>query len=117
MWVDQKVSLWADRSGNGFDLTQTDEANMPRLQHNALGGLPAVMFDSTDLLSRSSMDSNIFGDSELVHFYIVEYYGTGPTESFAYNATVFQAQNRINAHWVAHIREALVRPWSMLYRY
>ena len=37
-----KVSLWADRSGNDIDVTQSTEASMPYLEDASMGGMPSL---------------------------------------------------------------------------
>lgn len=43
-----KVQTWADRSSNGYDLTQDTESLRPTLYTNVLNGKPLVWFDGTD---------------------------------------------------------------------
>lgn len=48
------VSTWSDRSGNGYDVSQTTGANQPTLQTQEQGGSSIVRFDgSNDFLQRS----------------------------------------------------------------
>lgn len=48
------VSTWADRSGNGYDVSQATGANQPTLQTGEVGGSAIVRFDgSNDTLGRS----------------------------------------------------------------
>ena len=48
------VSTWADRSGNGYDVSQATGANQPTLQTQEKGGSSIVRFDGTnDFLDRS----------------------------------------------------------------
>ena len=48
------VSTWADRSGNGYDVSQATSANRPTLQTGEVGGSSIVRFDGiNDYLSRS----------------------------------------------------------------
>ena len=48
------VSTWADRSGNGYDVSQATGANQPTLQTQEQGGSSIVRFDGTnDFLQRS----------------------------------------------------------------
>lgn len=48
------VSTWADRSGNGYDVSQATSANQPVLRTQAQGGSSIVRFDGTnDSLARS----------------------------------------------------------------
>lgn len=48
------VSTWADRSGNGYDVSQATGANQPTLQTGEVGGSSIVRFDgSNDYLVRS----------------------------------------------------------------
>lgn len=46
--VDNKVSQWNDRSGNGRHFAQTDAARQPLYVADALSGKPAVRFDGSD---------------------------------------------------------------------
>lgn len=43
--VSDKVSAWADLSGNGFDLVQTSAGSRPAVVESATGGRDAVRFD------------------------------------------------------------------------
>jgi hypothetical protein len=48
------VSTWSDRSGNGFDASQSTPANQPTFQTAEIGGNPIVSFDgSNDNLTMS----------------------------------------------------------------
>lgn len=48
------VSTWADRSGNGYDVSQATGTNQPTLQTGEVGGSSIVRFDgSNDTLGRS----------------------------------------------------------------
>ena len=50
------VSVWGDRSGNGYDASQSTPANQPLYVPNALNGKPVLRFDGTN---DSLISSNI----------------------------------------------------------
>ena len=52
-----KVSQWADKSGNGVNVSQSDSAKQPTFTASGLNNLPTLTFDgSNDYLTSSSMD-------------------------------------------------------------
>lgn len=46
--ADESVLRWADQSGNGNDLVQTDGAAAPTIVPGVINGLPAVAFDGSN---------------------------------------------------------------------
>lgn len=46
-----KIAVWADLSGNGFDATNTNATTQPLLTLNKSGGFSGVKFSNTNLLS------------------------------------------------------------------
>jgi hypothetical protein len=69
-----RISAWADQSGNGLDLSQGNGAQQPLWTTNALGGRAAIRFDgSNDELSRSSVvGSNLFSSTESTLFIVLK---------------------------------------------
>lgn len=54
-----KVSVWQDLSGNGFDLTQTDADRQPTFLATGLNGMPTVQFADSLLVNESfQLDNN-----------------------------------------------------------
>jgi probable HAF family extracellular repeat protein len=45
----QRVSKWADQSGNDYDATQEEPARQPQWQSGIFGCKPAILFDGTNL--------------------------------------------------------------------
>ena len=43
-----KIAVWADKSGNGFDATNTNATNQPLLTLNKDGGYPAAQFGASN---------------------------------------------------------------------
>ena len=51
---DGRISAWADKSGNGFGMSQADNSARPSVVQNAVNGLNALNFDGfNDYLGRS----------------------------------------------------------------
>jgi hypothetical protein len=48
----QKLAVWTDLSGNGYDASQGAAENQPSYRVNIQGGQPAVSFDGNDSLRR-----------------------------------------------------------------
>lgn len=52
------VSTWEDKSGNGYDATQSTSANQPVFKKNIINGKPSILFDGVnDTLSVPSSTS------------------------------------------------------------
>lgn len=63
------VDRWNDRSGNGYDVTQSTAANQPTYRNNVRNGKAVVRFDGVDdRLTRASTD---FGGSTSFTVFVV----------------------------------------------
>ncbi len=50
-----KVSTWADQSGNGYDALQVTDANRPVWIASAINGQPALLFDNSNDFLRNTL--------------------------------------------------------------
>ena len=68
------VSTWADKSGNGYDVTQATAANKPTTGTRTLNGLNVVDFDDNDELVSSAAASvwNFLHQTESTIFVVME---------------------------------------------
>ena len=72
------VSAWGDRSGNGYNATQSTPANQPLYVPNALNGNPGILFDGVnDFLSLS----NTLSLNTQTYFCVVNYNHVGGTQN------------------------------------
>ncbi len=55
--TDGKVSIWYDKSGNNYHLTQIVSGNSPIVKQNAINTKPSLIFDGNDLLNSPNFNT------------------------------------------------------------
>jgi len=91
MWLDSgsgvtvdgsnKVSSWADRSGNGNNLAQATSTKQPVLAANATGNRPALQFDGVDDFLSIPDNASLRTSTQLSLFVVTKNYTTQPNTS------------------------------------
>jgi hypothetical protein len=70
--VADAVGDWDDKSGNGYDLSQTSQANKPQTNGSTIGGLNALSFDgSIQYIFNDSLASNFTGEDKPISVFAV----------------------------------------------
>ncbi len=76
------VSTWADSSGNGLDVAQSDTAKQPVYVANGSAGLPVIRFDGGDYLARQNViGSQLTSTDQASLFVILKQAGAAPRNS------------------------------------
>jgi hypothetical protein len=97
--VSSAVSVWADQSGNGRDVTQGTAANRPAYGSETLNGIDVLTFDISDWLNSAGVSSHNFlhqGDST---FFILARAGNvaNPDAVYGYMGSNAGASTKVGA--------------------
>ena len=69
----QAVSLWADQSGNGLDVSQADAAHQPTYNASGINGHPTVRFDGwDDVLIRANVPGSQITGATAITIFLVQ---------------------------------------------
>jgi hypothetical protein len=74
------LASWADQSGNGYDVTEATQAEMPLIRANSLDGYPGAVFDGVDDLLQELTGSLAY--SQPFAFYLLLDISTIPPSAF-----------------------------------
>lgn len=116
--VSSAVSVWADQSGNGRDMTQGTAANRPAYGSETLNGIDVLTFDGSDWINSAGVSSHNFlhqGDST---FFILARAGNvaNPNAGYGYIGSNAGATSKTGAFAVYEDRAIFSRNNALNYQ-